>query len=705
MSRIDLRPEPKTEVSTSAQNESGSDITIKDRNKNTINAIKMNTNKTIQAIMKPFGSRKEIISIGTAMTIALMQFHLFVVPINGFQPTSLPYNTKLTPKATFSPMAPLRSLTDDDYDAHYSNSMDPSLVADASAGIPHYEDTLDLEIPIFMDGENNECMEKEDEEDFIWRGVTYSEEMIAQMDTSSSSQEEEEEDLCIIDKAFDIDQQQQTKQKNALSHHHPKRHKHLFRYSADISVACWLATVEPEELLTSCGYSTEDRLRLFNEFPKLKKMDAKNLIAPKLRFLVTVLGGGSGDIGNGFVDKEDPPDEKKKDEEENNGQQAEFVPHNLRVSENARRNLPTVAFFNPRLETTIAPRHAYLAFHRDTLPFGKELLESTTDMLLLNQFLDACTKKPGVFAELCNQWQEENVAKRPSSNTSTSSSSTDHSLKMHTAETVMAMENVFTDGLTIFARNEVTPDLAILGNECTPSDIMSLLLDHGSNYAEHDDWGATVLHWAAGTGNLKGIEALVERLERDEEAVEGDIRDVLWSTCTSCFSTRDGATPLHWASCGANHTHFGCGGHINVCNYLLDKAGEKKESLANAITATGNTPLMWASWSGSLDVAKLLVADGNADPRVRNGNGFTAAHWAASGGHLEICRFLHDELGLEFIGKDAENSEGETPLSCAIAYGRSDVVEWIAAQTPEIDNVEREEEMKSVPAPVARSTD
>jgi hypothetical protein len=92
--------------------------------------------------------------------------------------------------------------------------------------------------------------------------------------------------------------------------------------------------------------------------------------------------------------------------------------------------------------------------------------------------------------------------------------------------------------------------------------MVALLLEHGANYAEHDDWGSTVLHWAAGTGNLKAMEVLVEKLEQDEEAFGGDIRDVLWSTCASCSITRDGATPLHWAACGVSTTHFGCGGKM-----------------------------------------------------------------------------------------------------------------------------------------------
>lgn len=60
-------------------------------------------------------------------------------------------------------------------------------------------------------------------------------------------------------------------------------------------------------------------------------------------------------------------------------------------------------------------------------------------------------------------------------------------------------------------------------------------------------------------------------------------------------------------------------GHVDVVAFLLDKAGERKHSLANAATSSGNTPLMWACWSGSIEVVKLLVAAG-ADPHTHNEN-------------------------------------------------------------------------------------
>ena len=299
---------------------------------------------------------------------------------------------------------------------------------------------------------------------------------------------------------------------------HPGRVCHEVTNNRVFLVACWLATVTNHELLESCGFAKDRIERMVLEFPKLLTVDPKNLIAPKLRFLVNVLDGGSGDIGSGV----------------SSSVEEESAPHNLRVSVKAQKRLPTKDFFSSRLETHIGPRHAYLALHGDELPFGKELLDYSTstssaeNMLLLDQFLENCSKMPAEFAALCNQWQADNVANRqPTGNAH---------VKMHTAETVMAMDNAFSDGLITFAHNEMTPDLQTLG--CTPVDMFNILLDHGANYAEHDDWGATVLMWAAGMGSLDVIKVLVEKLEKDEKDMEGNVIDVLWSTCSSCFVTK-----------------------------------------------------------------------------------------------------------------------------------------------------------------------
>ncbi|KAL3768345.1 hypothetical protein ACHAWO_006748 [Cyclotella atomus] len=565
------------------------------------------------------------------------------------------------------------------------NDLDPSVIAAASASTlcsilgddqvlkSWCDETMKFEIPRMFDGESE--MESsgtemsDDDEELVWTDVPYTDETIGQFENQYDGTPEEE-DLCVIDEAFDISRSS-TASTRKQKMPRPKRHKHLFRYCPDISVSCWLSTVGPKELLLSVGYTNDDVDKMQREYTKLLTSNPKDMIAPKLRFLVNVLGGGTGDIGNGIA-----LDEQN---EEN------FTPHNLQVSQLARHIVPTKAYFGARLETSLAPRHAYLAFHGDSLPFGQELLrpqnngKNATSTPLLTAFLDACTKSPAEFAALCQKWDADNIASRPVVGLSN---------KQHTAESVLAMDNVFESGIAPFARNQVTADLEKLGKRCTPADIVALLLDHGSNYAEHDQWGSTILHWSAGTGNLEAMKILIEKLEQDEEAFGGDKRDVLWSTCASCSITRDGATPLHWAACGVSNNQFGSGGHLDTCRLLLEKAGDRKYSLANAKTSAGNTPLMWACWSGSIEVAKLLVSAG-ADPHVRNDNGVSIAHWAASSGSVEMCKYI-EELGIEFQGPDSKDNEGKSPFDIALSFGHADVVEWIASTTRELDEIKVE---------------
>ena len=124
--------------------------------------------------------------------------------------------------------------------------------------------------------------------------------------------------------------------------------------------------------------------------------------------------------------------------------------------------------------------------------------------------MDACRKNPTEFARQCNEWETEHKD-RTESRHNDASRETYAPAKVHMVESVMAMENAFLDGLVRFGRNEMTEDLKVLGT--TPSKMLPLLLDHGANYAEHDEWGSTVLHWAAGTGNLDGVRALIWKLE------------------------------------------------------------------------------------------------------------------------------------------------------------------------------------------------
>ena len=96
-------------------------------------------------------------------------------------------------------------------------------------------------------------------------------------------------------------------------------------------LACWLATATSQEVLESCGFTKDDVQRMSTEYPKVIKMDARDMVAPKMRFLVSVLKGGRGDIRNGVADNDE-------------------FPHNLHVSQ------LSVSHCQPRLSSAVVSR-------------------------------------------------------------------------------------------------------------------------------------------------------------------------------------------------------------------------------------------------------------------------------------------------------------------------------------------------------------
>jgi ankyrin repeat protein len=338
----------------------------------------------------------------------------------------------------------------------------------------------------------------------------------------------------------------------------------------------------------------------------------------------------------------------------------------------------------------------------------------------LYQFLSSCGNI-NAFATFCTQQQQQllslllmtmEVDNSTADNTTFSSSSI---TVTHTL--IEAFENIFHRGILSAARNEhhhththhqqqqqQQQQKCHWTTTCLPMKLLRsdtlirLLVSHGANvYARDSRRGVSLLHWAAGAGNIHGLHELLryhhpirvissdQIMESSENRGDNDNDysvdgDGIWTR-----AYRDGSTLLHWAAAGASAHHFGTGGHCEVCQYLISQVlhDNERSMYVNAMTNEGNTPLMWASWSGTIASVKLLLQY-DANWRIQNKNGCTVAHWAASGGNLEVCRYLHHVVGVDFT---CRNHAGNTPLSHAVAFGRIDIVEWLqsTAMTPIAD--------------------
>jgi ankyrin repeat protein len=394
------------------------------------------------------------------------------------------------------------------------------------------------------------------------------------------------------------------------------------------------------------GYSLDEVLEMNRTFPPLLDLDVQRHLQPKLLFLKYTL------------------------------QQSEALPLSSKkkvmgkeiLSPETRKILPP-QYFGARLERTIAPRHAFLMYKN--LPHGTVLLKaleqntndadessSVTDRppSLLSEFMIS-SRKIKQFCALCNNWRRKYGAM--SSNGSGITTIDQHNISPKEVE---AFDAIFQRGLMAAARNEIDPSNQYIKYiNITSGDMIRLLVNHGANPLERDVRGVSLIHWAAGAGNLQGLNALIDMWPETS------------SSCNNLTATRDGATPLHWAAAGAKAKEFGSGGHEHICQYLLTVSNCNARQLVNQLTKDGNSVLMWAAWSGTLPVVKLLIRH-QADSTVANRNGCTVAHWAVSGGNLEVCKYLAEVVGVDFT---IPNCAGNTPLSHAVAYSRVDIIQWL----------------------------
>ena len=416
--------------------------------------------------------------------------------------------------------------------------------------------------------------------------------------------------------------------------------KHLYRHDQnDENHNC----DDPlEYLLQETGLTREQVLEWNRSFPVLLDLSVERQLSPKMRFLKETLGIS------------DPA-----------------TIHTLSWEFSVR------SYFGSRLERIVAPRHAFLVWA--SLPSGPELFQqpptplpdngSEQSTCLFQDFMLAC-RNAKQFAALCDLWrrQSHGVAENV------------FSTRKITATDIEAFDAIFSRGIMAAVRNELVQFNNTWPIEQLPtlkaSHLVKLLIQHGASPHALDHRGATLLHWACGRGHWEAAEELLPHCSLDT------------------IVKRDGATPFHWAAAGVSSREFGIGGHVRVCENLLEQVRQQQDGwpvrdYINRLTFDGNSALMWAAWSGTLDVVKLLVRN-RADTQVRNRNGCTVAHWAASGGSLEVCQYLATTGKVNFF---VQNDSGNTPLSHAVAFGRTRVVEWLLSLSSNQDNDKNVDDM------------
>ncbi|TMS38461.1 hypothetical protein L596_005181 [Steinernema carpocapsae] len=101
----------------------------------------------------------------------------------------------------------------------------------------------------------------------------------------------------------------------------------------------------------------------------------------------------------------------------------------------------------------------------------------------------------------------------------------------------------------------------------------------------------------------------------------------------------------------------------------------------NAYTEQGNTPLIFACALGKIEVVKALLEVKSVDAFKRNSNGHDCLMEAACAGHIDIVKYLVENVFNEQFGHEKvhhlADGEKETALTLAAYKGYTDIVEYL----------------------------
>ena len=174
-----------------------------------------------------------------------------------------------------------------------------------------------------------------------------------------------------------------------------------------------------------------------------------------------------------------------------------------------------------------------------------------------------------------------------------------------------------------------------------------------------DEDGRTLLHCAAGEGQMKVVELLIKR------------------GCCIDQVDKNGCTPLDYATA--------CG-HVQTVQ-LLKQQSEEQYVINSVYCSIGRIILHVAAGSGDIHLIELLVEKG-LDVNILDNEGRTPLHAAATSGHLESVLTLLRLGGRESMTKIAGTCG--TPLHQAVGKGHKEIVSLLLNEGCPIDVVDSE---------------
>ncbi|MFP3033743.1 MAG: ankyrin repeat domain-containing protein [Wolbachia sp.] len=176
-----------------------------------------------------------------------------------------------------------------------------------------------------------------------------------------------------------------------------------------------------------------------------------------------------------------------------------------------------------------------------------------------------------------------------------------------------------------------------------------------------DNYGNTLLHWAAFNGRLKIVEYLIEK------GADVNVKE------------RNGFAPLHLAVQGGNNILFTLSApnkHLKIVEYLIGKDADLE-----AIDNDERTPLHLAVEGSNFNTTRLLIEKG-ANVNAKEKNHWVPLYLAVKDGNLNIVELL---VNSENIDIEARSEVGDTPLHIAAREGNFDIAKLLINNGTNID--------------------
>ncbi|KAG1474111.1 hypothetical protein G6F56_000547 [Rhizopus delemar] len=185
----------------------------------------------------------------------------------------------------------------------------------------------------------------------------------------------------------------------------------------------------------------------------------------------------------------------------------------------------------------------------------------------------------------------------------------------------------------------------------------------------------TVLHLAAFFGHIEICRILI-RYGCPVEAVEALEKQtaLMYAAkngqfeCVRILIEEGNANPEKGDKYAKNALHLACiGGHLEIVKYLLSQGLD-----ANASDSSQNRPAHYAAAFGHLDILRLLIHYGQANPGLSSVWRTTPCSIANVKGHMAVVKYLLSLPG-NLINVDFKNEEGRTMLQHTVTESASNV--------------------------------